>query len=120
MSIEFIAPFTQNPLTPSYVGLVENEKIDFPLITGAYRFAFRNNYTENIGFQWNRISRTQIDKTANFYPIKGWWTKLQAKYLLCHFTKKMDHKKLDKKIDNNTDRLIKTSNLFSKCKCHQA
>lgn len=239
MSIEFINPFTQNPLTPSDVGLEENEKIAFPLVNGAYRIVTDNNYTENFGFQWNRFATTQIDKTANldisknrffaetgwdnedlagktvlevgsgagrfsqiildftqaelysvdysnaveanyknngpnprlklfqasiyelpfapaqfdkviclgvlqhtpdversvkalidmakpggevivdFYPIKGWWTKLQAKYLLRRFTKKMDHEKLYKKIDNNIDWLIKTSKFFSKLKLNK-
>lgn len=53
---------------------------------------------------------------VDFYPIKGWWTKLQAKYLLRGFTKKMDHEKLYHKIDKNIDWLIKTSKFFSKIK----
>lgn len=239
MSIEFINPFTQTPLTASDAGLEENEKITFPMVNGAYRIAADENYTENFGFQWNRFSTTQIDKTANldisknrffaetgwdkedlagktvlevgsgagrftqiildftqaelysvdysnaveanyknngpnarlklfqasiyelpfapaqfdkvicfgvlqhtpdveksvkalidmakpggevivdFYPIKGWWTKLQAKYWLRPLTKKMSHEKLYKKIENNIDWLIKTSKFFSKVKLNQ-
>ncbi|MDB5199025.1 MAG: class SAM-dependent methyltransferase, partial [Chitinophagaceae bacterium] len=55
----------------------------------------------------------------DFYPIKGWWTKLQAKYLLRPLTKKMDHEKLYKKIDKNIDWLIKTSVFFSKMKLNK-
>jgi SAM-dependent methyltransferase len=51
---------------------------------------------------------------VDFYPYKGWWTKLQAKYILRPFTKKMDHGKLYKKIDKNIDGLIKTYNFFSR------
>jgi len=56
---------------------------------------------------------------VDFYPIKGWWTKLQAKYLLRSFTKKMDHEKLYKKIDKNVDWMIKTSKLFAKIKLNK-
>lgn len=53
---------------------------------------------------------------VDFYAIKGWWTKLHAKYLLRGFTKKMNNEKLFKKIDNNIDGLIKTSRFLSKIK----
>ena len=51
---------------------------------------------------------------VDFYPYKGWWTKVQAKYFLRPFTKKMSHEKLYKKIDSSIDRLIKTYRFFSK------
>ncbi|MGI8582245.1 MAG: class I SAM-dependent methyltransferase [Chitinophagaceae bacterium] len=53
---------------------------------------------------------------VDFYPIKGWWTKLQAKYLLRGLTKKMGNEKLFQKIDKNIDWLVKTSKFFSKIK----
>ncbi len=56
---------------------------------------------------------------VDFYPIKGWWTKLQAKYMLRKFTKKMDHEKLYKKIDKNVDWMIRTSRFFSKIKLNK-
>ena len=54
------------------------------------------------------------DLVVDFYPINGWWTKLQAKYILRPFTKKLDHQKLYEKIDKNADRLIKAYRFFSK------
>jgi len=51
---------------------------------------------------------------VDFYPINGWWTKLQAKYILRPFTKKMDHQKLYRKIERNIDRMIKASQFFSR------
>ena len=236
MQIEFINPFTQHPLVAGDEGLKENDRIVFPMVNGAYRVVADNNYTDSFGFQWNRFSAIQIDKTANleiskqrffaetgwdkedltgknilevgsgagrftqivldftqaelysvdysnaveanyknngphtrlklfqasiyelpfateqfdkvfcvgvlqhtpdversvkalidmvkpggevivdFYPIKGWWTKLQAKYLLRPFTKKMDHEKLYTLLDKNMDWLIKMSHFFSKIK----
>ncbi len=51
---------------------------------------------------------------VDFYTIKGWWTKIHAKYIFRPFTKNMSHEKLYKKIDSNIDWLIKTYRFFSK------
>jgi SAM-dependent methyltransferase len=53
---------------------------------------------------------------VDFYPIKGWYTKISAKYMLRPFTKKMSHEKLLGKIDRNANRLIKTYYFFDKLK----
>ena len=44
---------------------------------------------------------------VDFYPIKGWWTKINAKYILRLITKKMPHEKLFRLIEKNVDWLIK-------------
>lgn len=51
---------------------------------------------------------------VDFYPYKGWWTKLHAKYILRRYSKKMDHGQLHKKIEKNIDRLIKCYRFLSK------
>jgi 2-polyprenyl-3-methyl-5-hydroxy-6-metoxy-1,4-benzoquinol methylase len=51
---------------------------------------------------------------VDFYPIRGWWTKINAKYLLRPWTKKMTHEKLYKLIDRNVDWMIKASRFFSR------
>jgi ubiquinone/menaquinone biosynthesis C-methylase UbiE len=51
---------------------------------------------------------------VDFYPINGWWTKVQAKYILRPFTKKMDHQQLYNKIERNIDGMIKAHKFFSK------
>jgi SAM-dependent methyltransferase len=53
---------------------------------------------------------------VDFYPIKGWYTKINAKYMLRPLTKKMSHEKLLKKIEKNANRLIKTYCFFDKLK----
>lgn len=53
---------------------------------------------------------------VDFYPIKGWYTKISAKYMLRPFTKKMSHEKLLNRIDRNANRLIKTYRFFDKLK----
>ncbi len=51
---------------------------------------------------------------VDFYPIRGWYTKINAKYMLRPFTKKMSHDKLLNKIEKNANRLIRTYNFFDK------
>jgi SAM-dependent methyltransferase len=53
---------------------------------------------------------------VDFYPIKGWYTKISAKYLLRPFTKKMTHEKLLNKIERNANGLIKTYYFFDRLK----
>jgi SAM-dependent methyltransferase len=53
---------------------------------------------------------------VDFYPIKGWYTKISAKYMLRPFTKKLPNDKLLNKIEKNTNRLIKTYYFFDKLK----
>lgn len=49
---------------------------------------------------------------VDFYPIRGWYTKIHSKYLLRPITKKMNHDKLLNWIDSNVDRLITTYRFF--------
>lgn len=51
---------------------------------------------------------------VDFYPIRGWWTKIHAKYIFRPLTKKMSHEKLLNKIEKNIDWLIKASGFFTK------
>lgn len=60
------------------------------------------------------MARPGGEVVVDFYPVRGWWTKLHAKYLLRPWTKKMTHEKLYKKIDGNIDWLIKTYRFFSR------
>lgn len=51
---------------------------------------------------------------VDFYPIKGWWTKVHAKYIFRPWTKRMSHEGLFRIIENNVDWLIKLSRVLSK------
>jgi ubiquinone/menaquinone biosynthesis C-methylase UbiE len=44
---------------------------------------------------------------VDFYPIRGWWTKVNAKYLIRPFAKKISKEKLLDLIKNNVDWMIK-------------
>jgi SAM-dependent methyltransferase len=51
---------------------------------------------------------------VDFYPIKGFWTKIHAKYLLRPITKRMSHERLLGLIDKNAARLIGISRFLSR------
>lgn len=53
---------------------------------------------------------------VDFYPIKGWWTKIHAKYIWRPFTKRMSHEKLLRVIEKNAGWLTKTYFFFEKIK----
>lgn len=43
---------------------------------------------------------------VDFYPVRGWWTKLNAKYLLRPISRRMSHDRLLRLIDQNVDWLM--------------
>lgn len=63
MMIKLVNPFNGHPLFADHDGLKENNEIVFPYLNGAYRIVEEDNYTRNFGYQWNKFTHTQIDKT---------------------------------------------------------
>lgn len=55
---------------------------------------------------------------VDFYPIRGWWTKIHAKYLFRPYTKKLGHEKLMQWIESNIDWLIRMYMTFDKLGLH--
>jgi SAM-dependent methyltransferase len=55
---------------------------------------------------------------VDFYPIKGFWTKLHAKYLLRPITRRMSHDRLLRLIDRNADWLIGLSSGLDRVGLH--
>lgn len=51
---------------------------------------------------------------VDFYPIKGWWTRIHAKYILRPITKRMPHEKLFRLIEKNVDWFIKAHLILHK------
>lgn len=56
-----------------------------------------------------RKAKPGAEIVVDFYPIRGWWTKVHAKYLFRPWTKRMDHDRLLGLIDRHVDRLIPLS-----------
>ncbi|WP_051296154.1 class I SAM-dependent methyltransferase [Eisenibacter elegans] len=46
---------------------------------------------------------------VDFYPIRGWWTKLHAKYLLRPWAKRLSHEKLLNRIERHAPWMIRLS-----------
>lgn len=55
---------------------------------------------------------------VDFYPVKGFWTKLHAKYMLRPITKRLSHDRLMRLIDRNADRLIGVSRFLNRIGLH--
>lgn len=53
---------------------------------------------------------------VDFYPIRGWWTKIHAKYIFRPLSKRMSHEKLLKRIEKNAQWMINLSQFFNKIK----
>ncbi len=51
---------------------------------------------------------------VDFYSIKGWWTKINSKYILRPYTKRLPHDKLLHLIQKNSGWLIQSYNFFDK------
>jgi SAM-dependent methyltransferase len=52
------------------------------------------------------MARPGGEIVVDFYPIRGWWTKIHAKYLLRPMTRRMAHDRLMRLLDANLDGLI--------------
>ncbi len=52
------------------------------------------------------MARPGGEIVVDFYPIRGWWTKLNAKYMLRPFTRRLPHDRLLRLIDRNIDWLM--------------
>lgn len=55
---------------------------------------------------------------VDFYPIRGWWTKLHAKYLLRPFTKRIKRARLLGLIDYNIDWMTKMAEAMNRSGLH--
>lgn len=60
------------------------------------------------------MAKPGAEVVVDFYPIYGWWTKVQAKYILRPFTKKMSHQKLYNLINKNVNWMIGLSKIFTR------
>lgn len=77
MSVAVVDPSTGAPLTERGDHLTDGNGATYPIRGGVPRFA-GSNYTDNFGFQWNKFSRTQLDREQlnlsreRFFAETGW------------------------------------------------
>ena len=62
------------------------------------------------------MAKKDSEVIVDFYPIKGWWTKIHAKYMYRPITKKWSNEKLLNRIEKNVDWMIKLSAVLQKIK----
>ncbi len=60
-------------------------------------------------------AKSGAEIVVDFYPIKGWWTKINAKYMLRPLTKRLTHERLLAVIEANVDWLIALSLFLMRC-----
>lgn len=65
-----------------------------------------------------KMVKTGGELVIDFYPIRGWWTKIHAKYLLRPLTKRMRHDRLLELIEKNTDWMIGLYQFLDKIGLH--
>lgn len=65
-----------------------------------------------------RKTRPGGEIVVDFYPIRGFWTKIHAKYLLRPFTRRMSHERLMGLIERHADKLIATSRWLDRHSLH--
>ena len=63
-----------------------------------------------------RKARPGGEIVVDFYPIRGFWTNLHAKYLLRPFTRRMSHERLLALIDRNAGWMIKLAGALRRWK----
>ncbi len=63
-----------------------------------------------------RKARPGAEIVIDFYPIRGFWTKLHAKYLFRPLTKRMSHDRLLRLIDRHAARLMSAANFLDRIK----
>lgn len=63
--IEYISPFTKQPLVKQGLFLISESGEKFPIIEGIPRFVPENNYADAFGLQWKTFAKTQLDSFTN-------------------------------------------------------
>lgn len=61
-------------------------------------------------------ARSGGEIVVDFYPIRGWWTKVHAKYLLRPLTKRLSHDRLLALVDRHVDTLIRLSDAMHRAR----
>ena len=105
-------------LSPDRFKLYQASIYDLPFQDGSFDKVFCFGVLQHTP-DFELSVKSLIDKAkpggeivVDFYPIKGWWTKVNAKYILRPLTKRMGNEKLLMLIKNNVEWLIKTYNML--------
>jgi len=75
------------------------------------------NFAESVGALVAK-AKPGGEIVVDFYPIRGWWTKIHAKYLLRPLTRRMSHERLLRLIERNVDWMIVASKALDRIGLH--
>jgi SAM-dependent methyltransferase len=107
-------------IAPDRLKIFQASVYDMPFLNNSFDKVFCLGVLQHTP-DFEKSVKSLIDKAmagaeivVDFYPIKGWWTKINAKYMLRPLTKQLSHESLLRLIENNIDWLIKTQFFFHK------
>lgn len=111
---------TNRDVTDGRLHLFQASIYEMPFPDGSFDKVFCLGVLQHTP-SFEKSVRTLVEKAkpggeivVDFYPIRGWWTKLHAKYLLRPLTKRMAHDRLLRLIDRNAGWLIAAHRGLSK------
>lgn len=113
---------TNGAIAPDRFRLAQASVYDLPFPDGAFDKVFCLGvlqHTPDFAASVRAIvakARPRGEIVVDFYPIRGWWTKIHAKYLLRPFTKRMDHERLLGLIERNVGWLMKASDALHRAR----
>lgn len=114
------ANFRNNAHHGDRLKLFQASIYDMPFPNGAFDKVFCFGVLQHTP-DFEKSVKCLIDKVkpggeliVDFYPVYGWWTKVHAKYIFRPLTKKMEHEKLLRLIDDNAAWMIKLTAFFDK------
>ena len=111
---------TNHDLAGERLHLFQASIYDMPFANGSFDKVFCLGVLQHTP-SFEASVRSLIEKArrggeivVDFYPIRGWWTKLSAKYLLRPFTRRMAHERLLAAIERNIGWLIRAHKVLSR------
>lgn len=116
-SVDFSAAVEANwrnngQVAPGRLSLAQASVYELPFADGSFDKVFcfgvlqhTPDFEEAVG-ALVRKAKPGGEIVVDFYAVRGFWTKLHAKYMLRPFTRRLSHERLLKLIDSNADWLI--------------
>jgi SAM-dependent methyltransferase len=124
-SVDFSAAVEANwrnngQVAPGRLSLAQASVYELPFADGSFDKVFcvgvlqhTPDFEEAVG-ALVRKAKPGGEIVVDFYAVRGFWTKLHAKYMFRPFTRRLSHERLLKLIDSNADWLIKLAKALHK------
>jgi SAM-dependent methyltransferase len=107
-----------NPIAPARFRLFQASVYELPFRDNSFDKVFCMGVLQHTP-DFDASVRNLISKAkpggeivVDFYPINGWWTKINAKYILRPLTKQLSHKRLMSLIESNIDWMLRAERIL--------